>query len=152
MSPTQSVAQHAERELQAHKDDLIRIRRDIHAHPELAFEEVRTSDLVARELEALGLEVHRGLATTGLVAVIPGKPGPQTVGLRADMDALPMQELNEHLPYRSTIAGKMHGCGHDGHVAMLLGAARYFAQHRAFTGTVYLIFQAAEEGEAGAQR
>jgi|SRR5690625_4118454 len=152
MSQTQTRIEQIERELDKHESDLINLRRDIHAHPELAFEEVRTSDLVARELEALGLEVHRGLATTGVVATISGRPGKRAVGLRADMDALPMQELNDHLPYRSTIPGKMHACGHDGHVAMLLGAARYFANHRDFDGTIYLIFQPAEEGEGGAER
>lgn len=132
--------------------DITAIRRDIHAHPELAFEESRTADVVARALEGYGVEVHRGLAGTGVVGVIKGKLGNSSrmVGLRADMDALPMPELNE-FPHRSRHNGKMHACGHDGHTAMLLGAARYLAEHRNFDGTAVLIFQPAEEGEGGAR-
>lgn len=127
------------------------IRRDIHAHPELAYEEVRTADLVAAQLESWGIPVHRGLGVTGVVGTIHGKTqqGP-AVGLRADIDALPMQEANT-FAHASKHEGKMHACGHDGHTAMLLGAARYLAQHRDFDGTVYVIFQPAEEGMAGAK-
>ena len=132
--------------------EITAIRRDIHAHPELAFEESRTADVVARALESYGVEVHRGLAGTGVVGLIRGTQGssPRMVGLRADIDALPMPELNE-FPHRSRHVGKMHACGHDGHTAMLLGAARYLAEHREFDGTVVLIFQPAEEGEGGAR-
>jgi hippurate hydrolase len=127
------------------------IRRDIHAHPELCFEEKRTSDVVAQTLESWGIKIHRGLGKTGVVGIIEGSLGKgRSIGLRADMDALPLQEHNlfEHT---SQHPGKMHACGHDGHVAMLLGAAQYLAQHHAFKGTVYLIFQPAEEGGGGAR-
>jgi hippurate hydrolase len=132
--------------------DITSIRRDIHAHPELAFQESRTADIVASALESYGVEVHRGLAGTGVVGVIKGKlgNGSRMIGLRADMDALPMPEMNE-FPHRSRHPGKMHACGHDGHTAMLLGAARYLAEHRDFNGTAILIFQPAEEGEGGAR-
>ena len=134
--------------------EMAAIRRDIHAHPELCFEEHRTSDKVANELERLGIEVHRGLGTTGVVGVIRGKQAGagecRSIGFRADMDALPIQEANT-FAHASTYAGKMHGCGHDGHTAMLLGAARHLAAHREFAGTVYLIFQPAEEGGGGAR-
>jgi hippurate hydrolase len=124
-------------------------RRDIHAHPELCFEEVRTSDLVASKLAEWGIEVHRGIAKTGLVGVLRGNgTGTRSIGLRADMDALPMPEANG-FDYRSTVDGKMHACGHDGHTAMLLGAAKYLAETRNFDGTVHFIFQPAEEGGAG---
>ena len=126
------------------------LRRDIHAHPELCFEEVRTADLVARQLEAWGIEVHRGLGRTGVVGVIRNGSSPRGVGIRADMDALPIQEHN-HFGHASRHAGKMHACGHDGHTAMLLAAAQYLARHRNFDGTVYLIFQPAEEGGGGAR-
>lgn len=126
------------------------LRRDIHAHPELCFEEARTGDLVARQLEAWGIEVHRGLGRTGLVGVIRNGTSDRAVGLRADMDALPIQEHN-HFGHASRHAGKMHACGHDGHTAMLLAAAQYLARHRHFDGTVYLIFQPAEEGGGGAR-
>ncbi|WP_427311443.1 M20 aminoacylase family protein [Cupriavidus sp. H39] len=126
------------------------IRRDIHAHPELCFQEQRTADVVARNLESWGIEVHRGLGTTGLVGVIRNGSSPRTIGLRADMDALPLQEANI-FDHRSQHTGKMHACGHDGHTAMLLGAARYLAQHKPFDGTVHLIFQPAEEGGGGAR-
>jgi amidohydrolase len=124
-------------------------RRDLHAHPELAFEEHRTSGFVADKLAEFGLEVHRGIGRTGVVGVLrAGRGGNQAIGLRADMDALPIQEANE-FTHRSTIPGKMHACGHDGHTAMLLGAARYLAETRNFDGTVYFIFQPAEENEGG---
>ena len=127
------------------------IRRDIHAHPELCFEEKRTSDVVAQTLESWGIKIHRGLGKTGVVGIIEGSLGKgRSIGLRADMDALPLQEHN-HFEHTSQYPGKMHACGHDGHVAMLLGAAQYLAQHRAFKGTVYLIFQPAEEGGGGAR-
>ncbi len=125
-------------------------RRDFHAHPEIGFEEVRTSGIVAEKLQSWGIEVERGFGKTGLVGVIRGKrPGNRTLGLRADMDALPMPELNE-FAHRSTIPNRMHACGHDGHTTMLLGAARYLAETRNFSGTVHLIFQPAEEGLTGA--
>jgi len=133
-------------------DDMTEWRRDIHAHPEIGFEEVRTSALVADKLEAWGIEVHRGIAGTGVVGVLRGHGGSgRTIGLRADMDALPMQEEGE-VPYRSTIENRMHACGHDGHTTMLLGAARYLAETRNFDGTVHFIFQPAEEGRGGARR
>jgi amidohydrolase len=130
--------------------ELRAIRRDIHAHPELAFQESRTSDLVAERLKGWGIEVHRGLAKTGLVGVIPGRKqsSGRAVGLRADMDCLPMHETNQ-FEHRSKNAGRMHGCGHDGHTTMLLGAARYLHQTRNFDGTAYVIFQPAEEGGGG---
>ncbi|MEX1074008.1 MAG: M20 aminoacylase family protein [Burkholderiales bacterium] len=129
--------------------ELVHIRRDIHAHPELAFEEKRTSQLVADKLAEWGIEVHRGLAKTGVVGVIRGrKDGERAIGLRADMDCLPMHETAA-VPHRSTAPGRMHACGHDGHTTMLLGAARYLAQTRNFAGTVNLIFQPAEEGGGG---
>ena len=127
------------------------IRRDIHAHPELCFEEQRTSDVIAKQLQLWGIEIHRGLGKTGVVGIIPGNLGEgRKIGLRADMDALPLQEHN-HFEHASVHAGKMHACGHDGHVAMLLGAAQYLASNRNFKGTVYLIFQPAEEGGGGAR-
>ncbi|NCV58750.1 MAG: amidohydrolase, partial [Betaproteobacteria bacterium] len=158
------------------QDEIRDIRRDIHAHPELKFEELRTSELVAKKLESWGIEVHRGLGITGLVGVIHGNPdardipvgstvsasgasvstggstvskGSKAIGLRADMDALPMTEFNQ-FPHASIFRGKMHACGHDGHTAMLLGAAKHLAKHRSFNGTVYLIFQPGEEGGGGA--
>lgn len=127
---------------------LTAIRRDIHAHPELAFEEHRTAELVARHLEALGIEVHRGIGRTGVVGVVRGGRGLRAIGLRADMDALPMAERNE-FAHKSRHEGCMHACGHDGHTTMLLGAAEVLAARRDFEGTVYLIFQPAEEGEGG---
>jgi hippurate hydrolase len=132
--------------------DLAAIRRDIHAHPELCFEEFRTADVVAGKLQEWGIEVHRGLGGTGVVGIIRGKrEGRRSVGLRADMDALPMQEVNT-FPHASRNPGKMHACGHDGHTTMLLGAARYLAGQRDFAGTVYVIFQPAEEQGGGAKR
>src|SRR5215469_8457540 len=131
-----------------YRDELIAIRRDIHAHPELAFAERRTSDLVAGKLAEFGCEVHRGLAGTGVVGTIRRGNTPAAIGLRADMDALPIQEMND-FEYRSTHDGRMHACGHDGHTTMLLGAAKYLAASRNFQGTVHLIFQPAEEGGGG---
>lgn len=133
------------------KDAFIEIRRDLHRHPELAFEEHRTSDIVAEKLRAYGLEVSRGLAGTGVVGVLTAGESGRAIGLRADMDALPLQEAND-FPHRSRHDGKMHACGHDGHTAMLLAAAGHLAQTRSFHGTVYFIFQPAEENEGGALR
>ena len=126
------------------------LRRDIHAHPELCFQEERTSEVVARTLQAWGIEVHRGLGKTGVVGVIQGRPGRRAIGLRADMDALPMTEHNT-FAHASRHPGRMHACGHDGHTAMLLAAAQHLAAHRDFEGTVYLVFQPAEEGGGGAR-
>jgi amidohydrolase len=129
------------------------VRRDIHAHPELCFKEVRTAELVAQKLAEWGIEMHRGMGTTGVVGIVRGRDGGacgRAIGLRADMDALPMQEHNT-FAHASTQPGKMHACGHDGHTAMLLAAAQHLAQHRDFDGTVYLIFQPAEEGGGGAR-
>lgn len=131
--------------------ELQQIRRDIHAHPELCFEEQRTADVVAQKLTEWGIPIMRGMGITGVVGVIRNGAGSRAIGLRADMDALPVQEINT-FPHASKHAGKMHACGHDGHVAMLLGAARYLSQHRHFDGTVYLIFQPAEEGGGGAKK
>ena len=130
-------------------DDLTATRRDIHANPELGFKEHRTSALVAEQLESWGIEVHRGLAGTGVVGVLRGRgSGTRAIGIRADMDALPMQEEGD-VPHRSTVDGRMHACGHDGHTTILLGAARYLAETRNFDGTVNFIFQPAEEGGGG---
>jgi amidohydrolase len=129
---------------------IVAVRRDIHAHPELSFQEVRTADLVAAKLTEWGIPVHRGLGGTGVVGIVKNGTSPRAVGLRADMDALPMQEFNT-FPHASRHAGKMHACGHDGHVAMLLAAAKHLAKNRHFDGTVYLIFQPAEEGGGGAR-
>ena len=131
------------------------VRRDIHAHPELCFKEERTADVIAAQLTAWGIPIHRGLGTTGVVGIVHGRDGGacgRAVGLRADMDALPMQEFNT-FDHASKYPGKMHACGHDGHTAMLLAAAQYFSkpEHRDFDGTVYLIFQPAEEGGGGAR-
>ena len=124
------------------------LRRDIHAHPELAFNEKRTAEKVAAYLDGLGLEVHRGIARTGVVAKLSLGTSPRAIGLRADMDALPLSELNT-FPHHSIHDGKMHACGHDGHTAMLLGAAEALCRLRDFDGTVYFIFQPAEEHEGG---
>ena len=126
------------------------IRRDIHAHPELCFQEVRTADLVAAKLTEWGIPIHRGLGTTGVVGIVKNGTSKRAIGLRADMDALPMQEFNT-FSHASQNKGKMHACGHDGHTAMLLAAAQHFAKQRLFDGTVYLIFQPAEEGGGGAR-
>jgi amidohydrolase len=137
-------------ELAAMLPELTAWRQDLHQHPELGFEETRTAGLVAERLASFGVEVHQGLAKTGVVGVLRGEGGTsdRAIGLRADMDALPMPDLKS-VPYRSTIPGKMHGCGHDGHTVMLLGAAGYLARHREFAGTVCFIFQPAEEGRGG---
>jgi hippurate hydrolase len=135
----------------AQQSELETIRRDIHAHPELCYEEQRTADVVAARLTEWGIPVVRGLGITGVVGIIKNGTSGRAIGLRADMDALPMQELNT-FEHASRHAGKMHACGHDGHTAMLLGAAHYLSQNRNFDGTVYLIFQPAEEGGAGARR
>ena len=125
-------------------------RRDIHAHPELGFQEQRTSDLIARALSDWGIPVHRGLGKTGVVGILKSGSGDRAIGLRADMDALPMSEHNS-FSHASIHSGMMHACGHDGHTAMLLAAAKYLSKHRHFDGTVYLIFQPAEEGGGGAR-
>jgi hippurate hydrolase len=130
--------------------ELTEWRHDIHAHPELGFEERRTSDLVAEKLQAFGVEVHRGIGKTGLVGRLRVGNSPRTIGLRADMDCLPILEAND-FPHRSRHQGRMHACGHDGHTTMLLGAARQLAKTRNFDGTVHLIFQPAEEGLGGAE-
>jgi len=132
------------------RDNLAALRRDIHAHPELCFKEVRTADLVATKLTEWGIPIHRGLGTTGVVGILKNGSSARALGLRADMDALPMQEANT-FGHASQEAGKMHACGHDGHTAMLLAAAQYLSTHRHFDGTVYLIFQPAEEGGGGAR-
>ena len=132
-------------------NELTLIRRDIHAHPEIGFEENRTSQLVAEHLQAWGVEVHRAIGGTGVVGVISGKGGGRRIGLRADMDALPMAEATG-VAHASKHPGVFHGCGHDGHTTMLLGAARHLAQTRNFAGEVVLIFQPAEEGLGGARR
>ena len=125
-------------------------RRDLHRHPETAFEENRTSTVVAERLQALGLEVHAGLARTGIVGILRGRQGSgRHIALRADMDALPLQELNT-FAHASIHDGCMHACGHDGHTSMLLGAVAHLAQQPDFAGTLYFIFQPAEEGQAGA--
>jgi hippurate hydrolase len=126
------------------------LRRDIHAHPELCFQETRTAELIAKTLTDWGIPVHRGLGTTGVVGIVRNGSSSRAIGLRADIDALPMTEHNK-FSHASVILGKMHACGHDGHTAMLLAAARHLAKHREFDGTVYLIFQPAEEGGGGAR-
>ncbi|MGE0005980.1 MAG: M20 aminoacylase family protein [Parvibaculaceae bacterium] len=131
--------------------ELIAIRHDLHANPETGFEENRTGGIIAGFLASCGIEVHRGIGKTGVVGVLEGRTGGgRRIGLRADMDALPMQEEAES-PYRSVVPGKFHGCGHDGHMATLLGAARYLARTRTFSGTVHFVFQPAEEGLGGAR-
>lgn len=126
------------------------IRRDLHAHPELCFHEARTADVVAQKLTEWGIPIHRGLGTTGVIGIIKAGNSDRAIGLRADMDALPMQEFNS-FAHASVHTGKMHACGHDGHTAMLLAAAQHFSTQRNFDGTVYLIFQPAEEGGGGAR-
>lgn len=133
------------------QSELQQIRRNIHAHPELCYEEQHTADVVAQKLTEWGIPFLRGMGVTGVVGIIKSGSSERALGLRADMDALPMQEINT-FPHASKNAGKMHACGHDGHTAMLLGAAHYLSQHRNFDGTVYLIFQPAEEGGGGARR
>jgi hippurate hydrolase len=129
---------------------IIAVRRDIHAHPELCFQEQRTADVVAGKLTEWGIEVHRGMGTTGVVGVIKNGTGKRSIGLRADMDALPVNEANS-FAHASKHPGKMHACGHDGHTAMLLAAAQHLAKYKNFDGTVVLIFQPAEEGGGGAR-
>jgi len=126
------------------------VRRDIHAHPELCFEERRTADVIAKQLTNWGIPIHRGLGTTGVVGIVKNGTSSRAIGLRADIDALPMTEHNT-FAHASRHHGKMHACGHDGHTAMLLAAAKHFAKHRNFDGTVYLVFQPAEEGGGGAR-
>ncbi len=140
-SPTETIA--------LWQDEFTAIRRDIHAHPELGLEEHRTADLVAAKLAEMGIEVHRGVGVTGVVGVIRNGNGQGRIGLRADMDALPMNEANG-FAHASTIPGKMHACGHDGHTTILLAAAKYLQTTRRFDGTVHLIFQPGEEGAGGA--
>ena len=140
--PVESIRRH-QRELQA-------LRHDLHAHPELAFHESRTSALVAETLASWGIEVHGGIARTGVVGVIQGKTEGRAIGLRADMDCLPVLEAND-FAHKSQAPGRMHACGHDGHTTMLLGAARYLAETRNFAGTAYVIFQPAEESGGGGQ-
>jgi amidohydrolase len=130
--------------------EITAIRRDIHAHPELRYEENRTADIVAQKLREWGISTVTGIGRTGVVGSIKHGSSSRAIGLRADMDALPMQEVNQ-FAHRSKHAGKMHACGHDGHTAMLLAAAKHLSKHRNFDGTVHLIFQPAEEGGAGAR-
>src|SRR5438094_2481997 len=136
--------------IRAWQDQFTAVRRDLHAHPELGFEEHRTARIVCEQLSAYGIEHHAGIGRTGIVAVIPGRANDsgKSIGLRADMDALPMQEENA-FAHKSRYDGRMHGCGHDGHTVMLLAAARYLQQTRQFDGTAYLVFQPGEEGFAG---
>ena len=136
-------------EIESFRDELVHYRRDIHAHPELAYQETRTAALVADRLHDWGLDVHTGMAKTAVIGTLSRGTGP-IVGLRADMDALPILEANE-FEYRSTVDGTMHACGHDGHTAMLLGAARYLAAYPEFSGTIHFIFQPAEEAAGGAK-
>lgn len=133
------------------REALIALRHDLHAHPELGFEEERTSKIVADSLEEAGITVHQGLGKTGVVGTLRIGNGVRSVGLRADMDALAMPEVADR-PYKSVHAGRMHACGHDGHTVMLLGAARLLSRTRRFSGTVHFIFQPAEEGRGGARR
>lgn len=139
------------KEIQAMHAEMQEWRQHFHQFPETAFEEVNTSQFISTKLQNFGLKVHKGLAKTGVVASLSAGNSTQKIALRADMDALFIEEKNE-LPYKSQHAGKMHACGHDGHSAMLLGAAKYLAEHRHFDGTVYFIFQPAEEGRAGAKQ
>jgi hippurate hydrolase len=135
-------------ELESLREPMTRWRRDLHAHPEIAFQEQRTADLVATRLESFGIEVHRGIARTGVVGKLRAGNSLRAIALRADMDALPIEEAND-FAHRSRHAGRMHACGHDGHTAMLLGAACHLARTRRFNGCVYFIFQPAEESEGG---
>ena len=137
-------------EINQQRSALTTLRRDLHAHPELCFNECRTANLVAAKLTEWGIPIHRGLGTTGVVGIIQHGTSDRAIGLRADMDALPMAEANT-FAHASVYPGKMHACGHDGHTAMLLAAAQYLSSHRDFDGTVYLIFQPAEEGGGGAR-
>ncbi|MCZ6605047.1 MAG: M20 family metallopeptidase, partial [Alphaproteobacteria bacterium] len=137
-------------DIKKYHDDLTSIRRDIHANPEICFEEDRTSDMVAEKLTGWGIDIHRGLGKTGVVGTLRVGNDPRSIGLRADMDALPILEGNS-FAHRSVHDGKMHACGHDGHTTMLLGAARYLAETQNFEGCVHFIFQPAEEGIGGAR-
>jgi len=137
--------------IRRHQAELTAFRRDLHAHPELGMAEFRTAEKVATALEALGIEVHRGVGGTGVVGVLRNGSGNRAIGRRADMDALPMDELTD-LPFRSTVKGAMHACGHDGHTTALLGAARLLLDDQSWTGTVRLVFQPAEEGYGGAEK
>lgn len=150
-APREAFAQDLLQALGAQADEFIAERRDIHRHPEMGYKEYRTSDLVAEQLEKLGYTVTRGLGGTGVVGRLKRGAGGKTLGLRADMDALPIEEATG-LPYASCKAGIMHACGHDGHTAMLLAAAKHIAAHVAFSGTLNLIFQPAEEGLGGARK
>ena len=132
------------------EDEMIALRHRIHAHPELAYEEFATADLVAERLQEWGYTVTRGLGKTGVIGQLKVGNGTKRLGLRADMDALPIHEQTG-LPDASTLPGKMHACGHDGHTAMLLAAAKHLARTKSFDGTLNLIFQPAEEGQAGAK-
>src|SRR4030043_1249188 len=137
------------KEIWGMKDWLVEIRRKIHMHPELGFEEVETSKLVSEWLERFGLQVKRGWAKTGVVGLLQGRKSGKTVAIRADMDALPLEEANQ-IPYASKVKGKMHACGHDAHVAILLGVAKFFSSMREkVEGRIQLIFQPAEEGGGG---
>jgi hippurate hydrolase len=136
--------------IEGYREELTAIRRDLHKHPELAFEEARTSDVVAERLQSWGIEIHRGLAKTGVVGTLKAGTANKAIALRADMDALPIKEANG-FDYRSVHDNKMHACGHDGHTTMLLGAAKYLSETREFDGIVHFIFQPAEEGHGGAK-
>ena len=150
-APREAFASDLLNALQAQADEFIAVRRDIHRHPEMGYKEYRTSDLVAEQLEKFGYAVTRGLGGTGVVGHLRRGSGSKSLGLRADMDALPIEEATG-LPYASCNAGIMHACGHDGHTAMLLAAARHIAEQVSFSGTLNLIFQPAEEGLGGARR
>jgi len=145
------MAIHIKPEIKALKESIISTRRDIHQHPELAFNEHRTAKLVAERLKSLGIDVQTGIGKTGVVGILKGNGSGKTIALRADMDALPMQEISD-IPYKSQNAGVMHACGHDGHTAMLLGAAEALSQKTdTLNGTVKFLFQPAEEGQGGAR-
>ncbi len=150
-APREAFAHDLLQALGAQADEFIAVRRDIHRHPEMGYKEYRTSDLVAEQLEKFGYKVTRGLGGTGVVGQLQRGSGRKTLGLRADMDALPIDEATG-LPYASCNAGIMHACGHDGHTAMLLAAAKHIAQNVEFSGTLNLIFQPAEEGLGGAKK
>ena len=144
MNAPEKVSQYILDQIGQQHEEMTAWRRDIHANPELGFEETRTSDLVARRLESWGIEVHRGIGKTGLVGVLNVGSSPRKIGLRADMDALPVQESNT-FPHHSQHEGKMHACGHDGHMTMVLAAAAELKQNVEFDGTAYFLFQPAEE-------